>query len=188
VDIPEIVQMLRDGDPSASALLVAVLGPQLYSYAAALAPDLPQVDRELAVESAVTTLATRIDNYDESQASLATWARGFVRFALLRARRTRGPGQVELSDNVAFATGLTGEGNERDIRLSELLMSGLTDAEYLLLTLRIVEQLSHVHIASQLNVTEDAVKKRYQRLLEKIRSMTAGDPLLDPTSSLDDRN
>ena len=186
MDLSSIVDMLRDDDPSAAALLVSVLGPQLYPYAAEVAPDLSQADREQAVEAAVAEVARRIDDYDERRATLQTWARGFVRNKV-RAQRARLPGgapAAPLADDTAGAVPPAQETGDaaRDAHLSEIVLTHLTDAEYVLLRLRLSERLSHALIAEHVGVREETVKKRYQRIIAKLAAATRGDPQLDPAA------
>lgn len=184
MEIPAIIEMLRNNDPSAAPILVSVLGPQLYPYAAMIAPDLSQADQEDAVEDAIAAVAARIDDFDEERGTLQAWARGFVRNTV-RARRSRQPGGLPpqpLAEHHHESVPNATANMDRDARLSEVVLTRLTDAEYLLLRLRLSEQLPHAAIAERFGVSEEAVKKRYQRLIAKLADAVRGDPLLDPSS------
>ncbi|HEY3923554.1 MAG TPA: sigma-70 family RNA polymerase sigma factor [Acidothermaceae bacterium] len=184
MDISELIEQLKRGEDSAGPILVSVLAPRLLGYTAMIAKDLPLADQEIAVENAIERAVVRIDQYDSSKGTFAGWVRGFVRFAVADWRRQYADGApVELSREVA-RVGLTTPDSSEDgaddsppgieAGVSTLVLA-LPEVDQLLLRLRYVEVLPHNQIAEQLGITENACRKRLQRVLERLRLLAAAD-------------
>jgi RNA polymerase sigma factor (sigma-70 family) len=182
MDVAQLIQQVRDGDDTSGPILVSVVAPRLLGYADLIAPDLPQVDREKAVEFAIETAIRRIDRYDSGKGTFPGWVRGFVRYAVRDCRRQRlGGAPIPLDGRLELAAPEphepeTDEGTSASA-LAELVLT-LPPADQLLLRLRFEEAMTHGQIAVQLGVSESACRKRLERILERFRVRAADDPHL----------
>jgi RNA polymerase sigma-70 factor (ECF subfamily) len=181
VDLKLLIEQIKRGDESAGAILVSVVAPRLLGYADLIGSDLPEADREEAVEIAIETAIRRIDRYDEARGTFPAWARTFVRHAIEDWRRKNPLGApTELGPESRLQTDVAVDSEE----VSPTGVSGaltalvLTESEpnQLLIRLRFVEQLTHAQIAERLEITEPASRKRLERLLEQMRQRAAEDP------------
>jgi len=184
MDWRELVRLLRDGDAAAGPMLISAVAPGLYAYAKSLAPNLPPVDREIAVEAAMEKVVRRIERYDETRASLPTWARAFVRHEL--AELTRQPHAIptdpnQLPSQPPRTPGDTDDDDPRDDLTSEQaaaisLLFALPETDVIVVQLHLADHLTHKEIAERIGSTEGAVKTRYSRAISKLRAIAADHP------------
>lgn len=183
MDLGRLVQQLKEGDDTAGPVLVSIVGPMLTGYVGDIASDLPQVDREAAVETAIETAIRRIDRYDSSKGTFPAWVRTFVKHAVDDWRRNHPLGApAALSAEVAVAnqpSANDGAEPEDEVKPYSAALAALvltaTGPEQLLIRLRFEEGLTHAQIAARLGVSEPACRKRLQRLLASLRERAAGD-------------
>lgn len=180
MDLALLIEQIRQGDETAGAVLVSIVAPRLLGYADLIGPDLPEVDRELAVDKALQTAIRKIDQYDESRGTFPAWVRTFVKHAVNDWRRRHPDGApVKLvgepeqpAEPPDDATELV---NPQTIAIAAIVLSE-SEPNQLLIRLRFVEGLTHAQIAKRHNVTEAASRKRLERLLARLRRTAAEDP------------
>lgn len=180
MDLGLLIEQIRQGDETAGAVLVSIVAPRLLGYADLIAPDLPEVDRDLAVETAIETAIRKIDRYDESRGTFPAWVRPFVKHAVDDWRRGHTDGApAELAGEPEQPAGPPDDAGElvnpESVAIAAIVLSE-SEPNQLLIRLRFVEGLTHAQIAERLNVTEAASRKRLERLLAQLRSTAAGDP------------
>jgi RNA polymerase sigma factor (sigma-70 family) len=180
MDLAEIVDRLREGQRDVVPLFVSVLAPTLYRYAAVVAGDLGDVDRDLVCERALERAAAKIDRYDPDVGPISRWVLPFVRHAAEDVRRGA-PGAPLPLDNVADVPYVAAT-RSIDTTTADELLATLAMHDRLLLELRYTEQLTFGEIANALGegITEAAVRQRHARLLRALR--TVADGLLEETS------
>ena len=199
MDWTGLVDAIRAGDRMAGQRLVSALGALMDVYCEQIAPDLGPGDRDKVVEQALCDVVDRIDRFDKNRATLPTWARGFVRNGVREARRR--PREIPASDmldtlrlNAERDAALYGSDpsedtpddgpSAREVALAALLLL-LKPSESTLLYAHAVEGLTFAQIAERLDheVTEAALRKRYQRIRRNVLKMAHQDddlrPLLD---------
>lgn len=183
VDWSELIQQVLAGDRAAGPMLVNALVGRLDSYAASIAPDLSQVERETAVELAVTKVVDRIDRYDPTKATLPTWARRFVLNEINEIRRS--PREVPTDPaHMPISFHLRPEADDPDQPLDpkylalETLVLQLPAADSTLLELHIHDRLTFPEIAEKLGppANSDALRQRYRRLKRRLRESARLDP------------
>lgn len=184
MDLGRLVQQLKNGDDTAGPLLVSIVGPMLTGYAEDIASDLPQADREAAVEKAIETAIRRIDRYDPSKGTFPAWVRAFVKHAVSdwRGEHPLGaPAEFSAAADVSDRAQVDDAESEIDdlikpysAALAALVMTA-TGPEQLLIRLRFEEGLTHAQIAARLGVSEVACRKRLERLLGNLRARAAAD-------------
>jgi RNA polymerase sigma factor (sigma-70 family) len=180
VDLALLIEQIRQGDETAGAVLVSIVAPRLLGYADLIAPDLPEADRELAVETAIETAIRKIDRYDESRGTFPAWVRTFVKHAVNDWRRRHPDGApTELASEPEQPAEPPDERsdlvNPEAVAMAAIVLSE-SEPNQLLIRLRFVEGLTHGQIAKRLNVTEAASRKRLERLLGRLRRIAAEDP------------
>jgi RNA polymerase sigma-70 factor, ECF subfamily len=180
MDIGRLIEQLKAGDDTAGPVLVSILAPRLTGYAETIGRVLPEVDRELVVESAIETAIRRIDRYDPGRGSFPGWVRTFVRYAVADWRRRNATGApAQLDDRmvpIAIDDDNYDEGtNPMSAALASLVLT-MAEADQLIIRLFYVENLRHAQIAEQLGVSETACRKRLERALSRLRSCASDDP------------
>ena len=190
MDIGRLIEQLRAGDDTAGPVLVSILSPRLTGYAESIGGDLPLVDRELVVETAIETAIQRIDRYDPNRGTFPGWVRTFVRFAVADWRRRNPTGAPAQLDDRVVPMVLDDDIHDEDVNpvsmaLASLVLA-LAEADQLIIRLYFVEKLRHAQIAEQLGVSETASRKRLERALARLRSRAVEDP--DLQLILEERN
>jgi RNA polymerase sigma-70 factor (ECF subfamily) len=180
VDLALLIEQIRQGDETAGAVLVSIVAPRLLGYADLIGPDLPEADREMAVETAIETAIRRIDRYDESRGTFPAWVRTFVKHAVNDWRRRHPDGAPqELAGEPEQPAEPPDDADElvnpETVALAAIVLSE-SEPNQLLIRLRFVEGLTHAQIAERLNVTEATSRKRLERLLARLRRTAAEDP------------
>lgn len=187
MDDAELAQLLADGDPSAGPLLVSCVGPKLADYVDRVAADLMPADRDIIVDRTLAAVVRHIDKYDRDKASLATWARRFVRGALRTWRRAHPTGTVPLDALPDIAEPTPDEldpTTERRIAAIESLLPNLPSTTQQIIQLHLSEHLTFSQIADVLVETdpasrplrEDTVRRRYGRAIDKLRALAKDHP------------
>ena len=197
MDWTALVDQIRAGDPAAGPLLVSSLSGRLDKYAELRAADLPQADREDAVERALAKVVQNIDQYDPARGTLLTWARAIVRRELAEARRSPTAALVDPAvlaehlgetgtgaDPTADTALADGEAYDPDVPLDPkhvaltalLLQLGPPDAA--LVQAHVHEELTFPQIAAQLGppATADNLRKRFSRIRKRIVDAAREDP------------
>ena len=178
MDLDELIEQLRRGEPQAGPFLISLLGPQLMAHARDLASDLSDTDREHICEFAVERAVRRIDAYDSERASFKAWVRGFVRYAVADWRRERG--RTSSLDEAAELPAVEPGSAEPDHPgRDEAIAEGLTrlqDTDQEIIRLRDVERLPYGAIAIRLGVSEDGCRQRHLRALRRLRQIFDEDP------------
>lgn len=182
MDLGRLVEQLKAGDDTAGPLLVSIVGPMLMGHVDDIASDLPQVDREAAVEKAIETAIRRIDRYDSAKGTFPAWVRAFVKHAVADWRRGHpvgAPAAFSAENETASQPGddpaeLDDQGKPYSAALAALVLTA-TGPEQLLIRLRFEEGLTHAQIAARLGVSEVACRKRLERLLGELRARAAAD-------------
>jgi RNA polymerase sigma factor (sigma-70 family) len=169
VDDEDLIIAARAGAEWAGPMLVSLYAPTLLGYARGTAGDLDQTAREMICEWAVERALAKIDLFDPTIGSFAAWARSQVRYAAADYRRdhhrltslegTSPPEQVlepreDLPEevNTAVHDGL----------------EALSDADQVIIGLRLFEELPSQAVATLLGVSDEAVRKRYSRALQRL--------------------
>jgi RNA polymerase sigma factor (sigma-70 family) len=189
MDDAELALLLVSGDPSAGPLFVSCVGPKLASYVDRVADDLMPADRDMIVEQTLATVARYIDQYDRDKASLATWSRRFVPGALRTWRRAHPAGPVRLdalADVAESAPEPPDPVTERRTTAIEYLLTDLPSTTQQIIQLHLGERLTFRQIAEVLvdsdpdsrPVSEDAVRKRYDRAINTLRGLAKEHPAL----------
>ncbi|SFT63845.1 RNA polymerase sigma factor, sigma-70 family [Geodermatophilus amargosae] len=180
MDEKELIELLRAGDPSAVPLLLTYLGSTCDAYAEAIAGDMAQVDRELAVESALTEVARKIDKFVDQGRGLLPWAKGFVRQALRDARRDA-PGRTHLDwDHVpeAEAEPTSDEPRPEATSMVSLMLTVLTEDESALILARLVDNVPYGVLAANAGKSETTMRQRFSRAFRKLKEAARSDPSL----------
>jgi len=180
MDFAELIEQLNRGDESAGPLLVSIVAPRLLGYADQIAGDVPQVDREAAVEKAIETAVRRIDRYDPNKGTFPAWARTFVRHAIQDWRRDHpngAPVELPSSELIPNPEQDPEQGPEHSARAAALaaLVLGESEPNQLLIRLRYVEQFTHEQIAACLDINPANSRKRLERILGRLRTQAADD-------------
>ncbi|MGI8413887.1 MAG: RNA polymerase sigma factor [Solirubrobacteraceae bacterium] len=180
MDLALLIEQIRQGDETAGAVLVSIVAPRLLGYADLIGPDLPEVDRELAVESAIETAIRKIGQYDESRGTFPAWVRTFVKNAVNDWRRRHpdgAPGELvgEPEQPAEPPDDATEAVDPETIAIAAIVLTE-SEPNQLLIRLRFVDGLTHAQIAERLNVTEAASRKRLERLLAGFRRRGSEDP------------
>jgi RNA polymerase sigma factor (sigma-70 family) len=158
-------------------MLVSLVAPRLLGYAAQLASDLGETDREAIVEAAIETAIDKIDQFDPNKGTFPGWVRTFVYYEVATWRRSHGAPPEEL---VEPAVGLTDDDVDGPPSAAALAMTALVltlpEASQLLLRLRFAEHLDHTEIAERLGIKPAASRKRLERVLTDLRERSKTDP------------
>ena len=191
IDWTRLEALLRAGDAAAWPLLMTSLVPRLDAYAGQYAKDLSQADREIAVDNATEKVTDRIDQYDRDKGSLLTWAKAIVRREVDEIRRSS-PNALPLDPfkiNDALKDNPTGPDPTADAALNEpeemspaqlaIAAIVLQDPDGPLIQARLIERLSYDDIAENLGpppVTPAALRKRFERAMQRVTAATRLDP------------
>lgn len=179
MDIEELIAAVRSGEAWVGPALVTLLLPMLTSYAAEIGSDLSESDREQAIEKAVLRAVDRVEKYDSSKASFATWVRGFLRFTVADARRNRqGRHDVplDMAGEVADSPSDLGAGDTESALTWPLLQLSVTDQ--VIIALRDFEELPYEACARRIGegVSAGACRVRHLRALKRLRQILDNDP------------
>ena len=172
----QLVDSLKEGDGSAAAFLVSRHAPRLLGYAAAIAVDITETDRELICERVVETAAAKIDDFDPAKGSFPGWLRGILRNEVKSWRR-RSPATFELDEHAVAAP--PDEDPPREVAETNPsavlapLLEQLAPAERLIIRLRDLEDLPYSAIAATLDAREDACRQRHRRALKRLAALAA---------------
>lgn len=182
MDANELVVRIRAGEHALAPLLVSVLAPTLLGYAATVAADLGDADRERICEVAVETAAARIDRFDPDIGPFEAWVLPFVQHAAADVRRSRRGVTVvsadEIPDASAPPTVPTDAELERSASLA-LLISRLPETDQRLLSLRFgPTRPTWAQLSADLDVPEAALRQRCSRALARLRRLADEDPSL----------
>ena len=146
---------------------------RVYKYAYTLLQN-PQ-DAEDVTADTFLAAYTQYDSFDPSRASVGTWLTRIahnravdLQRSASRQRCTALPDQWDVSDSVDFTNGIAA--SDMVLRFYAILQP----EERELLNLRYTMQLRDGEIAEMLGLPEKTVNKRYQRLLQKCRSILNG--------------
>jgi len=157
--------------------------PAVYAWASLhVRPPLRvRLDPEDILQEVAFRAWTRFDTWDAERGSFRNWVFGIARHVLHETLRrmavealSRGGDLLTTHRMEALpdtATAVT-RGVARDEGLLRLVgeVQSLPDEDRRLLLLRGLEGLSHAEVATVLQMTPDAVAKRWQRLCERLRS------------------
>jgi RNA polymerase sigma-70 factor (ECF subfamily) len=178
--------MPPDSQPSFASQFEAA-GPALMAWARLRVR--PELRRLLDPEDLVQEVGCRawrsLDAFDPARASFRQWLFGIANLVLLEALRELGraswravgsdeTGAPGLSGVLAVITSVTGRvARDEAVRLFHARLEALPAADRALLLHRGIEQLPHAQVAELFGISEDALRKRWQRLCEQLRD----DPL-----------
>jgi RNA polymerase sigma factor (sigma-70 family) len=172
----QLINSLRDGDGSAAAFLVSRHTPRLLGYAAAVANDISETDRELICEHVVETAAAKIDDFDPTKGSFPGWLRGILRNEIKSWRR-RYPATVELDEQAIAAPSDDDQPPSADEPDPSAVLSPLLEqlaaSDLLMIRLRDLEELPYSVIAESLGAREDACRQRHRRALQRLALLAA---------------
>jgi RNA polymerase sigma factor (sigma-70 family) len=186
--IDHLVELLRSGDEDAVPALISLLEQELTQIARTVAPYRSDADLEKVSELTIERAAERIEQFDPSKSSFATWVGGFVRNELRRFTSDEdrvqdlmgGRPRSEVDRNESD-TDLDTEAPEtiepdRDqrTRVLRLLLERLSEADRQILSLR-TEGLSYPAIATRLHISAASARQRHHRALERVRRLAGTD-------------
>ncbi|MFN8654533.1 MAG: sigma-70 family RNA polymerase sigma factor [Gemmatimonadales bacterium] len=161
-----LIPQLRDGDPTALAIVYRRHAPGLLALAFRLTQSVP--DAEDIVQDLFVGLPEALRAYREEGRFEAWLRRVVVRLALMRLRRTRRKQEITLDDaSLPPAAPFDPSG---DVHLSQAL-ERLDAEERTLIVLRVVEGYSHGEIAALLGIRPGAAQVRYHRALTRLKSL-----------------
>ena len=166
----EWVDAARTGDPAASAALVSLYGAQLLSYSRLLMPWASEASAEEVTERAIEKALIRIRSYEPNRGTLAAWFRGFIRFEV-RDVSKRQPSLVG-DDYPNLEAPAAPSYSDVPEEISEILMrlvSGVSEADQMLISLRTLEHLPYSTIAEIIGVNETTCRQRHLRALRRLR-------------------
>ncbi len=176
MEIDDLVTQLEAGDASAGPMLVSIVAPRLLGYAAQIARDAGEADREQMVEQAIEKAVDKIDQFDRERGSFSAWVRRFVHYEALTWRRAQPPDHSSVESLVDVPDdGPPPELGEASRAVAAIVLS-LPEPSQLLVRLRFAERLDHAAIAEQLGVEPAAARKRLERLLSELRRRCHDDP------------
>jgi RNA polymerase sigma factor (sigma-70 family) len=175
MDPDELVRALILGDSAAGAFLVSHYAPQLLGYAALLAGDLSETDRETLCETTVERAVEKIDRFDRSKGSFPGWLRGILRFEVKDWRRHH-PIQVAFEEGsmpveVPSETSPLRPGEAEPAVSAAQLLDELAPTDRLIIQLRDIEGLPYAAIADLLKVKDEACRQRHKRAMERLKSL-----------------
>jgi len=170
VDEQALIQAAKASEPGAGAFLVSRYGNQLIGYCRTLTPDMSDVDREMICEQAVELAVRKIDEYDEERGTFPGWLRGFVRNTVLNWRRVHGLRHPDNADVLSLEQPepppATPVALPADVAAA---LGALPELDQLYLYLRHVEHLPTKAIATLLDKSDAAVRKRLSRVHAQLR-------------------
>lgn len=164
----------------------AAAGPALMAWARLRVR--PELRRLLDPEDLVQEVGCRafrgLDAFDPAKASFRQWLFGIANLVLLEALRDLGRAPRPFAGDDASGAGPSGVvaaitsvsrsvARDESLRLFQQRLEALAPGDRELLLHRGIEQLPHAQVAELLGISEDALRKRWQRLCEQLR----GDPL-----------
>jgi RNA polymerase sigma factor (sigma-70 family) len=180
VDEEELIQAAKDGRAHAGPFLVSLYAPALLGHVRAFAHDLGDTACEDICENAVERAVRKIDLFDPSRGSFASWTRSMVRYAAADYRRDHERLQ-EFDEGTRMAPAVA----EPRAEITPDVHAALTDAvrslrpaDQAILALRDAEGLSVAAVASRLGITEDAVRQRHLRARRRLGTAGKDDPRL----------
>jgi len=156
-------------------------GPALLTWARLrVRPELrAMLDPEDLIQEVGCRAFASLHTFDRERGSFRQWLFGFANHVLLEALRElgrqprridAGPDRSGLSDAVAVITTITRKvAKDEIVRLFLTRMDDLEAADRELLLHHGLEELPHAQVAVLLGAGEDAVRKRWQRLVERLR-------------------
>jgi len=167
--------------PAAFAREFEAASPALLAWARLrVRPELrAMLDPEDLIQEVGCRAFASLPTYDRARASFRQWLFGFANHVLLEALRELGrqpkrldpgPDRTGLSDAVAVITTITRKVAKNEI--VQLFLARIDDLESTdreLLLHHGLEELPHAQVAVLLGAGEDAVRKRWQRLVERLR-------------------
>lgn len=184
MDPNELIAMIKAGDRAAGSTLVSLMTSDLDTYSRHIAPKLGDLDRETAVDKALSRVVERIEEYDPEKGTLKAWARSFVRFGLLDVSRK--PRELATAPEDLETIPETAPGDDADpdrpinprALALELIIDQLKPEEQTLLSLHVHEGLDFNQIAEAWDppARADALRKRYQRIRERVVAIASSDP------------
>lgn len=160
-----LLQLLREDPEQGMAQVLETFTGLVWAVAARYLPD--EEDVRECVNDTFAELYFKLEKFDPEKGTLKTWlARIAQRRAIDRWRAVRGHTAQPLpSDEPTPGGGLAA-----DDRLDlEAALAQLTEQEAALLRMKYFEGMSSREIAARLNLPYEAVKKRQQRTLKKLR-------------------
>ena len=178
----ELVRRAREpgAEPESFSRLYERVAPSLHVwFGLRVSPALrKRFDTDDGVQETCLRAHRAFERYDPSRGSFRAWLLGIAERVLLEAladlARGRGPhtgpSPPELEEVPAEATTVT-RAVARDEVLTEFEgeLEGLDEADRKLLVHRGLEERAHVEVAELLGLDEGTVRKRWQRLLERLR-------------------
>ena len=172
----DLVAALNDGARWAGPALVSVHTPPMEGYAAKIAPDLSQVEREIAVDKALNRAIANIHTFNPERGALGAWLRGCVRNAISDARaakRTVDP----LDENIPEPF-IEPDGDPRRVHEIEFELLKLSEQDQLIIGLRDYDQLTYDQIADVIGgVTAGACRVRHHRAIARLRGLLDENPV-----------
>lgn len=178
----------RSADHDAFANDFAAAGPALLAWARLrVRPELRALlDPEDLVQEVGCRALTNLASFDPARASFRQWLFGIANRVLLEALRELGRHPVRRSAPVADGSNTGGFSDvaaavttiTRKVARDELIarflvqVDALEDGDRALLLHHGLEELPHGQVAGLLGIGEDTVRKRWQRLRDRLR----GDP------------
>jgi len=175
-EIPALVRAAQHGDREAFGELYEQLAPGLYRYfyhrtnrSAELAEDL--------TEDLFAKLLVRLDRYQDRGLPFSAWVYQIARNIATDYHRQQPPHGVVSVDAAAELVEPSREGTiEQALQGRDLAqaMRVLTPAQYEVVSLRFLQDLSVQETAGALGRTEDAIKKLQGRALAQLRRVLSG--------------
>lgn len=177
MDIDDLVAQLRSGEASAGPILVSLLAPRLLGYAAQLAADAGETQRELLVEAAIEKAIDKIDQFDPAKGTFPGWVRGFVYHEVASWRRQYPAPEGEFVEPTVglLESHADGPPSAASLAMTALVLT-LPEEAQLLLRLRFAERLEHTDIAERLGISPAASRKRLERILTRLHERSKNDP------------
>lgn len=175
-DVNNLYTEWFEAKPEAKEQAREELGEALYHYIKlVIRKQFPKWARYLLIDSdgigeAAHNIFARIDKYDSTKGSFAQWTYGVTCNAcidLLRQRRGRGEVQYFGNENPVFS-----DGHSAKLYLQQL-RSQLTEEENELIDLKL-NGFANDGVAQSLGIELEAMKKRWTRLQDKLRTLLGG--------------
>ncbi|WP_299056366.1 sigma-70 family RNA polymerase sigma factor [uncultured Nocardioides sp.] len=186
-ELDRLINAVRQGDPTAGALVVSIYGRRLMHYVRSITPTLSEVDCELLAERTIEAALANIDRYDEEISSFDTWVRGFVRLKLLEHYRGR-LGMIEINDpdelhwsRVSQLTSGPSDDSDKLLSAVSAALRRLPATDQLIISLRDINGLPYQAIAEELNVSVVACRQRHKRAIETLRRELGDGPAQEVT-------
>jgi RNA polymerase sigma-70 factor (ECF subfamily) len=191
----ELARRAHAGEAAPYAQLYARLAPALYAWASLRLPRTLRgfVSPEDIVQEVWCRTTERFATFDPTRGEFRSWLFGFayrvLREALrsaLRLQRERAPDGSrvfrleDLPDDITSLTRRVARADDVRALLARIDELALEPDERELLLLRGLEGLPHEEIAAQLGIQPAAVRKRWERLRERLASVCG--PLHDEAS------